>query len=388
MMNRLCALLLVLLGLSACATDRPIAFDGCPSLDPYRIAIAVTPNGRVSLPAAALTPSLRGALSAAPDRAAGGMQNFLVLSGGGKWGAYGAGLLQGWSEQTGANARPVFDVVTGVSTGAMQSTYAFLGRDADLVAAYTIQHESELVHDHGTFFFLTHGSTADQSPLRDRVRHNVDGVLELVAAEAAKHRALLVGTVDATTGQMYAIDLTAIAGDTSAPRERRLECYTAAVVSSAAIPVIFRQVTVGGVPYYDGGVRNSVFVIQVQRALAELSGQLRGTAPPLNLYILFNGEPGVGQKTPPELKAQLLPSLSRLREITFDQIEQTSIYLAYNTATEIAPVAAYTASATGQTCPKPPKSGEDIFNPAFMTCLRQQGHDVWMRGSPWKTYPP
>ena len=60
----------------------------------------------------------------------------LALSGGGADGAFGAGVLVGWTE---TGKRPKFDVVTGVSTGALQSTFAFLGSgyDDQLKALYT-----------------------------------------------------------------------------------------------------------------------------------------------------------------------------------------------------------------------------------------------------------
>src|SRR5581483_4954397 len=53
----------------------------------------------------------------------------LVLSGGGAWGAYGAGFLNGWSQRPAAmgGQRPQFDVVTGISVGAIMAPYAFLG---------------------------------------------------------------------------------------------------------------------------------------------------------------------------------------------------------------------------------------------------------------------
>ena len=49
--------------------------------------------------------------------------NILVLSGGADNGAYGAGLLNGWSDR---GTRPRFDIVTGVSTGALTAPFAFL----------------------------------------------------------------------------------------------------------------------------------------------------------------------------------------------------------------------------------------------------------------------
>src|SRR5207249_5671516 len=74
--------------------------------------------------------------SASPADAPARRFNVLVLSGGGAYGAYPAGILCGWTE---AGTRPSFDVVTGVSTGALVATLAFLGpsRDADLRRVYT-----------------------------------------------------------------------------------------------------------------------------------------------------------------------------------------------------------------------------------------------------------
>ena len=55
--------------------------------------------------------------------------DMLVISGGGDWGAFGAGVLKGWSQVKGELARPQFDIVTGVSTGAMIAPFAFIGDD-------------------------------------------------------------------------------------------------------------------------------------------------------------------------------------------------------------------------------------------------------------------
>src|SRR5262245_17956509 len=54
--------------------------------------------------------------------------DLLIISGGGDWGAFGAGVLKGWGRVSGELARPQFDVVTGVSTGPMTAPLAFAGR--------------------------------------------------------------------------------------------------------------------------------------------------------------------------------------------------------------------------------------------------------------------
>src|SRR5271165_3565043 len=68
----------------------------------------------------------------------------LSVSGGGENGAFGAGLLCGWSAQ---GSRPVFELVTGVSTGALIAPFAFLGSryDAQLRTVYTGLSPDELL---------------------------------------------------------------------------------------------------------------------------------------------------------------------------------------------------------------------------------------------------
>ena len=52
----------------------------------------------------------------------------MELSGGGQYGAFGAGFLNGWTQ---SGTRPQFDLVTGISTGALLATHAFLDTPAD-----------------------------------------------------------------------------------------------------------------------------------------------------------------------------------------------------------------------------------------------------------------
>ena len=106
---------------------------------------------------------------------------------------------------------------------------------------------------------------------------------------------------------------------------------------------------------------------------------------PAGVYILVNGVPGVTPK--PAVKAALLPTLGRLKAITFDQIEQDSIFAAHFAAQQRYGTRAvtYTASALGHGCP--PAADDTIFDPGFMACLIRRGEAVWAQGSPWKAYP-
>jgi predicted acylesterase/phospholipase RssA len=381
-MLRTLVLGLMLMALGACATDRPLNF-ACARLNDFRVAIPATPEGEVRLAAAddPLGVSLRGAFMARRTRAAAeAPMTLLVLSGGGQWGAYGAGLIKGWS----GRGRPSFDVVTGVSTGAMQATFAFLGEaeDGTLIDAYTIGDERELVNRHGELFFLSRGSTADLAPLRAEVRRLAAPRLDQVAEQAGR-RLLMVGAVDALNGDMYGLDLTRIASELSG--EERLECYTAAIVASAAIPVVFRQVTVDGTPWYDGGVRQSVFVQRLQMAAARAMASPGLEAGRGEVYVLLNGVPGVKPKS--QVRASLLATLGRLRAITFDQVDQSSVFQAHVAAARYNDrMTTYTASAAGHGCPDPADEGA-LFDPAFMACLIEKGEKAWADGSPWVAYP-
>ena len=241
---------------------------------------------------------------------------------------------------------------------------------------------SELITRHGPLFFVNHGSTADLGPLRLRVRGWAAPLLDDVAREATRGRLLFVGTVDALDGKMYAIDLTKLAKTLDG--EERLECYTAALLASAAIPVVFRQITINGKPYYDAGVRNSVFITGMQRATAQALATSKDSTASAKVYILMNGVPGVMSQT--AIKPAILPTLDRLRQITFDQIEQDFVFTTYVTASETHHVTTYVATAEGHGCPGE-ESDEDIFNPSFMRCLIWAGRRAWDHGSPWKAYP-
>lgn len=381
--------LLALVLLSACATDRPLAFNGCTVFDKFRIGVGATPGGRDRPEAGNVrfdTPHnlqevFANSISRTRSRDVGSNLNYLVLSGGGQWGAFGAGFLKGWSDLgTGVDARPArFDVVTGISTGALQSTFAFLGMPGDdgLVDAYSITDERQLLNRHGAAFFISHASLADTSPASDYVRVRVRPLIDKVAAPENAGRTLLVGTVDALDGELYAIDLTRIARELTG--QQREDCYVGALMASAAVPIVFRQVTVGGTPYFDGGVRKSVFVTQVQNAAGEALTAQRQAG---TIYILINGDPVAGKIA--TLPAKLLPSLNRLRSIVFNQVELSSIF---ETSRTFPGMSTMIATASGNPCNAAADEDGEIFSPKVMTCLRQDGYARWKSGVPWKRYP-
>ena len=101
----------------------------------------------------------------------------LALSGGGANGAFGAGFLNGWST---TGSRPVFKIVTGVSTGALMAPFAFLGPqyDAALHEFYTTTTTRDIFAIGSILSILISllrgDSLADTGPLAALIARHVD----------------------------------------------------------------------------------------------------------------------------------------------------------------------------------------------------------------------
>lgn len=174
----------------------------------------------------------------APEAVPGRNQQVLLLSGGGSHGAFGAGVLVGW---TASGQRPQFDIVTGVSTGALMATFAFLGPEFDGVLRhlYTNVDNEQIYRDRGLSGLLK-GSAFDQKPLARQLEQEItDDVLTRVAAECAKDRRLFIATTNLDKGLQVVWDMCAIAASTS-PDKAAL--YRKVLLASAAIPGLFKPV--------------------------------------------------------------------------------------------------------------------------------------------------
>ena len=149
--------------------------------------------------------SIREALDIRADTAETNI-DMLVLSGGGSHGAWGAGVLCGWRDNP-VNPRPrKFRIVTGVSTGALLATYAFLGQTEDddlLERAYTTMKTSDIYRKKFLLFALFSDSLTSSSPLAHTIKKYISQeVVDRVAqAGREEHRQLFVGTAEPGHGQ-------------------------------------------------------------------------------------------------------------------------------------------------------------------------------------------
>ena len=218
--------------------------------------------------------------------------SFLAISGGGDDGAFGAGLLVGW---TAAGNRPRFKGITGISTGALIAPFAFLGPEYDHVLkhVYTNTSATDIFKSRNLLSGILKDAMADTTPLYDLVKRYVNQkTLNDVAAEHAKGRMLLIGTtdLDSRTGVIWNMGKIAASGHPKA-----LQLFHEIMIASAAIPGAFppvlMDVEANGKQYQemhvDGGTIAQVFVYPTSLSIAEESRK-RGIVRERNLYIIRN----------------------------------------------------------------------------------------------------
>jgi hypothetical protein len=252
----------------------------------YAIDVQYAPRAAGSDPETTLG-NYRKALSKAFEQ---GKGDLLFLSGGGQNGAFGAGFLSGWHVRDGG--LPKFRVVTGVSTGALQSTGVFIGRPDITLAGYTIDKESQILQPFisasdlesgipitAAVTTLTRGAFADLVPLKSHLDalYTPDIMLE-VAARADTGAKLFAGATDVDAGKAIAFDLTELAtryrkAEEQDDKDRIKSCYLDALIASSIVPPGAKPRFIDNRMYIDGGVKFAIF--------AEDIGALINDPPPL-----------------------------------------------------------------------------------------------------------
>ncbi len=233
--------------------------------------------------------------------------NILALSGGGAGGAFGAGALVGWSR---SGQRPVFNLVTGVSVGALIAPLAFLGPDWDPVLTKALAGESSehLLQRHliGAFFST---SVYRGQPLVDLVDQFVtDELVAAVAREYANGRMLFIETTDLDKGEPVIWNMGEIAAHGG--KEARL-LFRNVLVASASIPVVFPPVMIEvqeGEQRYeemhvDGATTVPLFLAPEVAALVTQNAPQLGA---VNVYVLVNGQLGRFPSTTKRTTSEIL----------------------------------------------------------------------------------
>lgn len=186
--------------------------------------------------------------------------DILIVSGGGDYGAFGAGVLSGWSRLSGSDRMPRFDAVSGVSTGALIAPFAFLGEPEDLAMLEDLYRnpQADWVRPRGLLFFLPANESFAELPGLERdVRESVNAQrVARIAAEGAKGRRLYVNTTDLDLGCARPFELTQAAQQAVAAGD--LERVHRILLASAGIPGAFPPREIDGTLYVDGGVTSNI----------------------------------------------------------------------------------------------------------------------------------
>lgn len=221
----------------------------------------------------------------------------LAISGGGQNGAFGAGVLCGWTKR---GDRPTFTIVTGISTGALTAPFAFLGPDYDqkLREVYTTVDEKDIAVWQGFLALLRSDSAFNTAPLQRLAERCFDQpMLDRIAEEHRKGRRLFIGTTNLDAGRPVVWDIGRIA---CSNRPDRLDLFRKVLLASAAIPAAFPPVylKVHGADgkiydemHVDGGVTREMFLLPSELRLYEL-GSESGVERKRHLYIIRNAKYG------------------------------------------------------------------------------------------------
>jgi predicted acylesterase/phospholipase RssA len=308
----------------------------------------------------------------------------LAVSGGGEDGAFGAGLLVGW---TASGSRPQFKIVTGISTGALIAPFAFLGPayDAKLQEAYTTMSGSDVLENRWFTAAIWGDAMADNAPLHKTVANLVDQVmLDAIAAEYAKGRLLLIGTTNLDARRPVIWNIGKIAASRN---PKALDLVRKLLVASAAIPGAFPptmvDIDIDGAHYQemhvDGGAAAQVFVYPPNVDVGAFSRANKITRQ-RDLYVIRNA------RLDPDWADVSRQTLSIMERAVSSLIQTQGVgdlYRIYLAAQrdKIAFNLAYIPSSFNVPLPKP-------FDNHYMVELFKLGYAVGSKGYPWAKVPP
>ena len=310
--------------------------------------------------------------------------NFLAISGGGDKGAFTAGLLAGWTE---SGTRPEFNMVTGISTGALIAPFAFLGPDYDdtLRELYTSFSTNDLAQQRSVFSLLVADAVMDITNFKEILASYVDEeMLRAVAREYKRGRILMIGTtnLDADLPVFWNMGAIANSGHPDA-----LQLFRNIMMASASIPLVFPPVyieveandQVYDEIHVDGGAASQVFLYPVRFTFKEYY-QEEGVIRKRYAYIIRNAElfpkwavvkPGIfsigGRSLSMLIKTQGLGDIYRIYwTMQRDGVDFNFAYIPTDFK----------------------EKSKVMFDKEYMTKLYNYGYEKAKRGYPWLKEPP
>ena len=311
-----------------------------------------------------------------------GPLSYLALSGGGADGAYGAGVLNGWSA---AGTRPQFSAVSGVSTGALIAPFAFLGPayDATLREVYTSGVAESLLNTPNIVRAVFGSGLFGNTHLRELVaRYIGQDMLAAIAAENAKGRRLLIVTTNLDTQRTVIWDMGRIAAIRSA---QALNLFRDVLAASASIPVVFPPMLIDAEAnghrfqemHVDGGVTAPVLTLP-EAFLLRNGAFVRGLR--MNIYVLVNDKVERDFQLVPNSTIDIAARASA--SVTKTQIRSV-LYETYDFARRNN--LGFNLTYIDKDLPSPGSFG---FETSYMRALYQYGYDKAKAGDFWAKAPP
>lgn len=306
----------------------------------------------------------------------------LMISGGGAGGAFSVGVLAAWSA---SGTRPQFDVVTGVSTGALIAPFAFLGSDSDktLVHLFTSGVADDLV---ATKFpvGLIGSSLLRSTPLRQMVEDSITpAILRRVADQHRKGRRLLVLTTNLDTQRAVVWNMGAIA---NSGRPNALRLFQDVLIASASIPGIYPAVMIEAESagrrfqeiHSDGGSTSQVLILP-QAILASANPLVPSKRQSVAFHVIVNNA------LIPEFATtqnRTLSVIARAYSILLKSQTQSELTILYNYA-KLTGARFHLATIDAQV----PYSMLDPFNTSYMQAVYNLGYAGLLAGNLWKDRP-
>jgi hypothetical protein len=305
---------------------------------------------------------------------------YVAISGGGENGAFGAGLLVGW---TATGTRPTFKGVTGISTGALIAPFAFLGPayDTQLTEVYTRISPKDVLEQRWVLSGLLSDAMATNEPLFHTLqRYVTPEFVQAIATEYQHGRLLLIATTDLDAGRPVIWDIGKIA---ASGNPGAMTLIQKIMLASAAIPVAFPPVMIDvesdGKQYQemnvDGGASAQVFVYPPGLRINRL-----GITRKRILYVIRNA------RLDPQWADVNRQTLSIADRATTSLIQTQGVGDLYRI---------YSVSQRDDVdfnlASMPPTFGVKLrypFDPEYMNALFKVGYDMGEAGYPWSKVPP
>src|SRR6266850_355362 len=406
--RRVWSVLLAAFLLAGCCTRRSSPFTGLSPQQSCALAQQLALQRDQELQT-----DLRSAFANHPPK------NILILSGGDANGAFGCGILSGWRNAPGG--RPKFDVVTGVSTGALIAAFAFLGEegdDATLREVYTTIRDKDVF---GGLFNFSPNSLFETAPLKRLIaKHVTPHAFRRVAAAHREGRRLYVTTVELESGSVYLWPLSKIAFDAVRPSSSStanpaadpseaeeidpagIERFRQILLAAAAIPVFFPPVEIDGGLHFDAGLREAIslrlFMLGLHRAAEAASLKPSTDQNPADKSAAENSPPTVWAilngklRSPPEPVANYLLSVGvRSLEIYNETVVLLSLRDAAHVAATHNPPFQFRWLSEPDELDAGPGPGlfHSMFDPTITKRLYTAGQPFGLAGAPsWKKGPP